>query len=719
MAYLKTLGIFRLIAEQSDSSARLSWSGESPVLHTTMSEEQILSFFLETFKPTPIIAPWNGGSGFYGKTKELLDTICSSKDPRLEEYRNIIKMAFDVIPKSGKPKSDEKERLLTQLRAVAPDTIVPWLDTCFVLGETKPHYLALLGTGGNDGRLDFTNNFMQKISQLLIQSKTDNDKEKSKNLLESSLFGVNVVSLEKAAIGQFNPGGIGGPNSLQGKFEGESAVNPWDYILMMEGTLFFAGSVVRRLGISKSVKSSFPFTVDATAVGYGSATGVEETTDGSRAEIWLPLWSAPAGFNELTQLFSNGRAQLGKTQVRSGIEFALAVNLLGVDSGIESFIRYGFLKRNGLAFIATAIGRVAVSNRPKAQLLLDPPLTSIVTSLRRACGDKIKTPERYQAILRSLDKSFFDFTKRSEVGNDSLYFERVLEAVGMAEKVLSVNIKFAKEKGMRPLSLLSDQWVSQANDGSAEFRLAASLAWIGDEHHKIPPIREYIEQVTTYPYTQWAPESRTAVWSNRSLESNLTEVFLRRLMDSKRTLLTGIPLHARYCARLTDVVEFLHGKTDDEKIERLLWALMCVRPSEQGNVYETQIRPTIPAEYSLLRVLVGSHTVVKGKTKWLLDSKSRNYNAIHDPQIFYALARNSSNSISQSVSLAAQRLRAGGLIISGYKNRQFSGREIKMHSTVKPVRLLASMLFPLSQKEVENLFNKILYPIEEEQYYVA
>ena len=53
---------------------------------------------------------------------------------------------------------------------------------------------------------------------------------------------------------------------------------------------------------------------------------------------------------EVKHLFAEGRAQLGRRQARTAVEFALAVNLLGVSRGVKSFVRYGFLKRNGLAF---------------------------------------------------------------------------------------------------------------------------------------------------------------------------------------------------------------------------------------------------------------------------------------------------------------------------------------------------------------------------------
>src|SRR5262249_57036507 len=140
----------------------------------------------------------------------------------------------------------------------------------------------------------------------------------------------------------------GGRSGTQARFEAASRVNPWDFVLMIEGALLFAGSVARRLGAAGSSRAVFPFTVESVAVGYGSATASEETTDGSRAELWLPLWEDGCIHAEVRHLFAEGRAQVGRRQAKNAVEFALAANLLGVSRGVYSFARYGFLKRNGL-----------------------------------------------------------------------------------------------------------------------------------------------------------------------------------------------------------------------------------------------------------------------------------------------------------------------------------------------------------------------------------
>ena len=166
MNYLKTLGAFRLVAEQPDSDACLSWKNGAATLHSRLDREALVAFFLNEFRPTPILAPWNGGSGFYGGGSAPVEAIEQSTTPRLNLYRDTIKLVRGIVPKQ-KPKDDDKQSLLAKSRAQLADEVVAWLDTCFVLGEDNVRFFPLLGTGGNDGRLDFTNNFMQRVAEVI------------------------------------------------------------------------------------------------------------------------------------------------------------------------------------------------------------------------------------------------------------------------------------------------------------------------------------------------------------------------------------------------------------------------------------------------------------------------------------------------------------------------------------------------------------------------
>jgi len=725
MNYLKALGVFRLVAEQADATARLSWARGTAVLQSELDRPALEEFLLNVYQPTPILDPWNGGSGFYESGSAPLEAVAQSTTPRLEAYRATIAQIRTWIPRQ-KPKDDDKQALLTRCRAELPDHVVAWLDTCYVLGEDGVRYFPLLGTGGNDGRLDFINNFLQRLADVLSFDESAAPKT-SHALIASSLFADQLVTLGSTAVGQFSPGGIGGANATQGRFDAGSQVNPWDYVLMIEGALLFAGSVARRLGSVASSRAVFPFSVDSVAVGYGSATASEETSDGSRAELWLPLWDNPLSLAETRYLFGEGRAQLGRRQARNAVEFALAVNLLGTSRGISRFHRIGFLKRNGLAFLATPLGQVPVQPRPQARLLNEPTLTDWLDRWRRATSDKSRTPGRYLSALRQIDRALFDFACRSDrvtdaSTGDARWLLAVLRSLGRAERTLSQGLRFASEKGIRPLQRLPLDWRTQADDGSPEFHLAVALASTRAVPQVTEPLRVHLEEVQIRRvWAEWAPGSCSAVWSRRPLAENLAAVFRRRQLEafqhSQRD--AGLPVESPFPASLPDVLAFLREETDDEKLEELLWGLNSIDWSANAAPAEFPSGPQppqslceefIPMAFAIPRLLVQPLGLECMSGQWRF---SRHADPITpDPAVFHELASGRPDAVATAMTRAARRLRSQGRIVVGDRNRRRAGRPLVECDPVSPARLLAAMLVPLDSTSLAFLANSVLSPGE-------
>ena len=62
--YLKALGVFRLIAEQADPSARAWWKGGIFHLYSRFANSaELVTWLCEQYKPSPLIAPWSVNSG--------------------------------------------------------------------------------------------------------------------------------------------------------------------------------------------------------------------------------------------------------------------------------------------------------------------------------------------------------------------------------------------------------------------------------------------------------------------------------------------------------------------------------------------------------------------------------------------------------------------------------------------------------------------------------
>ncbi|MGH9833436.1 MAG: type I-G CRISPR-associated protein Cas8g1/Csx17, partial [Blastocatellia bacterium] len=408
--YLKALGALRLVAEQLDPQARGAWLGDAFAVETSKTKDEIVTFFLNDYCPTPIVAPWNGSSGFYPadkKQRAMIETLCGVKTPRFDFYRQTAQAAqFVVGEREQQPKDEEKAEMLRASRRIFPEAAVDWLDAAYVLGQEKPDYPPLLGSGGNDGRLDFTVNFIARLLAVLPEFLSAEKRpleriKQSVAQLRAALFADGAAQLEKAAVGQFHPAGAGGANAEQG-VSGDSFVNPWDFILAIEGSLLMASATVRQLAAGARTKSSFPFTVRNSSVGYGTATVGEKI----RAELWLPLWSRRSSYAEIAHIFREGRVQFSRQRkvVRTGFDFARAVAELGVDRGIESFQRYAFIERNGQANLATPLGKFEVRERPRARLIhhLDQWLDSFS---RAASGDKVQ-PRFVRAQQRIEDAIF-------------------------------------------------------------------------------------------------------------------------------------------------------------------------------------------------------------------------------------------------------------------------------------------------------------------------
>ena len=64
----------------------------------------------------------------------------------------------------------DKQRLVQEFRNRCPESLLPWIDACVVLADERAFFPPLLGTGGNDGRLDFSTNFHEQLLVVLDPS---------------------------------------------------------------------------------------------------------------------------------------------------------------------------------------------------------------------------------------------------------------------------------------------------------------------------------------------------------------------------------------------------------------------------------------------------------------------------------------------------------------------------------------------------------------------
>ncbi len=692
--YLKALGILRLVAEQLDPQARAAWHGDTFMLETEKAKEDLVDFFLNHYRPTPLVAPWNGSSGFYpkdAKQRGFFTTLCNANNERFVDYAETLAAGRLIVgDRTEQPKADEKAAMLQAARQVFPDKAVDWLDAAFVLGEEKPEYPPLLGSGGNDGRLDFTVNFVARL--LLVFPETLRNEKKPQEKIKQSdtqiraaLFADEIATLENAAVGQFYPAGAGGANADQGA-TGNSYVNPWDFILALEGSLMLASATVRQLTAGARTKASFPFTVQNSNIGYGTATDNEKV----RAEIWLPLWSRFTSYAEIAHIFKEGRVQFSNRRtVRTGFDFARAVAELGVDRGIDAFQRYAFIERNGQANLATPLGIFdAREARPLATRIYDLDRNRWLDFFFRATSDD-KTPPRFVRARKWIEEAIF---KLCATGN-ATHLREALIALGTAEAELSDGERFRDDKNLRPLTGLSLPWVSDCNDGSDEFRIASALAAMRGAG-KVGSFRSNIESFDDASRS-WAQRSTSAVWSNAGLEENLASVLQRRSIDARSQSLSHPPVSSSRFASLASVEAFLSRETDDEKLEDLLRGLILIDWSQdktsESRIEKRNVPPTLSRAYALLKLLF----LHKGEFQPKPDAETIVIK--HEPSIVPLLR---AGRVPDALDVAARRLRASGVmpLTTDFYLRGEDG-----------TRLAAALLIPIDEPSIREIARLVLH----------
>lgn len=359
-SYLAGLGLIRLLGEQADPTATAAWMSDHLVVETSVDD--IVTWLADEYVPTPVLSPWNGGSGFGAKDKEpkrRISELLAHPSARLAAFRDAIGVA-EQVAKASLDHGWDKGRCVQEFRNRCPDALLPWIDATVVLAGQQPYFPPLLGTGGNDGRLDFSTNFHERLLEVLDVS--EKGRARSLACARDLLAGTEAERLASAAVGQFDPVLAGGQGSSPFG-AAASLVNPWEYVLLVEGALLFASGAVRRHQHDVG-RAARPFTVSFSPDGTGSGAAGEE----SRGEVWVPAWSRPCTLAEIRQLFGEARASWRGRPAQQAVEFYAATRTLGVARGIDEFVRYGLQRRNGLAFVAVPLDRVQVRSRPEVRL---------------------------------------------------------------------------------------------------------------------------------------------------------------------------------------------------------------------------------------------------------------------------------------------------------------------------------------------------------------
>lgn len=696
--YLKALGVLRLVAEQKDPSARGWWRRERFVLLTELEPRALEQFLLEAYRPTPIVGPWGARSGFYPdaserSAREALEVIVNSQDRRFTVFARTVESIRSILAElciERKEHVEARKREVMELcRARLPDEAVPWFDACFVVSTDDERFPPLLGTGGNEGSGSYMSGFAQQLAACLVRREHD-------AALAVSLWGTCQPSvMAEQTPGHFIPN-AGGANQSPG-FSQKPLLNPWDYLLCLEGALIFGAATSRRFETaSPSRTASFPFTVETSLAGY--ATASEEK---SRGEIWLPVWSRPSTMPEIAATFREGRATIGNRMARDGLDFARAIACLGVDRGIDEFWRFGIQERNGQNNIAVPLSSVNVTRRPQVRLLSD--IDDWVEAYWRKANGQT-APASASRALRQLEASMFEFC----VHGDRLRFQSVLIALGRCERVMVTSARWTRESYLQPVPPLSPEWLAEANDGSVEFRLAASLASVWGRYGiesgaTLMPLRRQLEPVQTRKsdrglVVRWDPDAmRDVAWIAGDPIGALNAVLRRRLVLAVRAGAGSYPDHGALTASLGDIADFIEGRIDDERLADLLWGLILLDWSrigpENSLARRAHARSPLPgAFFALLKLcFAGSPGRTQSDEESHTLHTSQAEHDMHAVPIVVEIQRLASSGRGADASKAALRRLRGSGFVPAIAPFALSGRVA--------ARTSAALLFPISRRD--------------------
>ena len=752
-SYLKALGVLRLLSRRAnsvtgqapDENVRGWWNGMRFYLLTSLDPEDILKFFLHYYAPSPVIAPWSGGSGFYPKDAKAGIKHLESAEihPRFKNYSDSVNIARDILQDldlKEKPQKETKVRLIEMLRARLPMSALPWLDASLVLSGEKLRFPPVLGTGGNDGRLEFANNLMQRLfsdSDGLFQASSGAPRSYCASLLDNSLFNAPALHLVDAKVGQFSPSGAGGPNAGTG-FEGESVINSWDYVFMLEGASTFASVASRRHQSNVQGMASFPFTVYASSTGWGGIDCTDEAE--ARAEFWAPLWSRPARYAEIKALFGEGRVVAQGRMARDGFDFARAISTLGVSQGLSEFQRYGYFKRAGRSYYAVAIGRRHAKSSPGAKLISDLDRGGWLRYVRQF-GRSADQAGSVRHSVKNLEEALFELLT-PESSHSAV--SGAMMAIGQLGRTLSRVQANNKNLAPAPPPLLSSQWVREADDGSREFRIAAALAGLGISRQdlgaesvsqRLPRVQEFpppmaahltrltnlrggnaqFEAITFFrgqrlrASRQWAQgaHSPTAVWGHGGLISNMIAVLERRLVEVPIRGLTDKPFSSASFAQLGDVAAFIGGDFNDERCNDLLAGLVWAKPPTLLRSRDGELR--VPFAYAALKPFFTTNQTLN--QLGVIPSEA----SIPVPPGLVTQLRAGGQSldgrvISRAVLNAFERARSSGIPSPFDPIKSGAGAHARQCGRfgvgVRPDRLTASLLIPIFDSGVKSLLRQ-------------
>lgn len=601
------------------------------------------------------------------------------------------------------------------------------LFAAHLVPHARVYFNPLLGSGGNAGKRAFADGWQQAVDALAPpqpkktpkndtdakkaprqhadNNKTDAEGTRKRVELERFLRGEPLTwMLEKLNAASWFSDANKLYNSGQQPYR-EGLVSPWAMVLACEGLPFWAGGASRRLGARARAQGAFPFVSRAAAPGVAGEAGRD------LAEVWAPLWDRPMALPEVRTLFLRGRAEVGGRGVLTPSAFATAIVRRGVDAGITEFLRFTLGRTTSAnTFEPRLEGRFPVQTPARTP----PFLAAVPAVLERVLGLVDSLPAD-----RKVGKRWRFVGLRGPVEAAVLHLAATPgdpeRACGLLDAIVTALDKVDRNRSFREQrvswELLPIEYLPSLFRGDTpgeEARLAMALVSAFPASRPFAVYRFGVEAKFGHFEHPKRPPARW-VWGPGALPRVLSGVLLRRTVDWESARKDGEPVRSLMPAAAADIERWLDGSVDDALlacwVARLALFDWRSMPSEVRRLAPPGSEPTEASAslclLSLFQPLFDLRPVrTRGRpmTHDLLASDS----GARAPGAARALA----NLIGRGQLDAALRLAASRYAMAGTA----LARTKVPWETADSDRLLASVLFPISDHERATLIERWLRP---------
>jgi len=730
---LKAIGLLRVLAtcaepEHRDAEAEGWWDLDSACFHLHSekypTEDKLAQFFVEHYAASQPIAAWDNDIGYKAGRVE--------PGPDRQTLDLAQRLSADVAEvKSGK--REAKRSAFRQFReqsdALPPESMDA-IASIFVKGNTdNPLFLSK----GAAGRAQLFRTYWEFLDKL-TQARKRSSKATLSSLAVASLRGGSQSS-GKSVGTPFFPDAIKTYNNGLGWVVETFPFNALDYLLAVEGALAMRGAASRALAANSRRFAAFPFVFDS------GEDLVDDNNDvkGTASAIWMPLWSRPATFSELSSFICDAQARLPAKEARFSAEFARALRIQGVDAGFTGWQEFRFkMKASRVPWVCTGRYLGATSTRHSARLndalapLDESGFLDQFEPLYKG-GGKVDARSPHP-IRASIGAAIEDCVAEPTADNALEILVRLYPACAKLAQSKSFR-ETLRQRATLFNPLPQQPWIDllQGLD-SPEFRIARALASTAasdkqadGSFSKVQPFLGSLLPVNLQNGDCRLEEnSKQAVWSGADLCHDLSRVLSRRYLDSldddRPALMAPRP------ARLEDVLAFLKGELNDWRIARSAEALSLIGweklegegdPSalDSGQVLNDQT-PAIPLAYAALRALLEVECEWQGKdTSFWRKRRSQRPAALLCQRAPSSLALAVEDALrwlaiwgvpncwSEEARRDKPRLRGRDVIRADHRDLNFGGMQAALVT-----RLAAAALIPLDWRGRRALYRAVTIP---------